>query len=168
MYAKIVNGKLEYYNGGIIRTIDRKTIRNPSKSELISNGWRILIGVEPDIDRMKVCSYEYDIDYPDDESISVSYIYTLDKYKANECLTSIIDDVLLKKANELGYESVDSISSYIVSGNEDWKSESMQFIRWKTACWEYCFRVLSELEENNNFNELDFKSGIPHYEDHEE
>lgn len=166
MYAKVINGKLEIYKGGIIRTADRKTVRNPSKSLLLSNGWKELVSVAPEPDRMKVCSYEYDIDYPDDESISVGYVYKFDREKAEAYLTGIVNGVLLKKAQELGYDSVDSIASYSVSQNQTWKEESKQFTRWKTACWEYCFSVLDGLEENTNFVEDEFKSGMPQYEDY--
>ena len=77
--------------------------------------------------------------------------------------TSVLDDILNKKAHEKQYSSGVSCASYAGSTNPIWASESAAFISWRDACYIYAFDYLNKANpgEIDNPSLEGFVSGIP-------
>ena len=50
-----------------------------------------------------------------------------------------VNDLLLSTAQSRGYSSVNSIISYAVSSNVQWKSEADAFVAWRDQVWEHVY-----------------------------
>lgn len=95
----------------------------PEAAEYCNNhGDRYITEIEKDKDgnrRFKIVS----VPAPSEEEIERRFYTT-------------IEGIILQQAIDMGYTSVESLCSYIDSGNEKWDNESKIFRLWRTKCWE--------------------------------
>ena len=60
---------------------------------------------------------------------------------------AIVNVILSRKAQEMGYDGVLSILSYIASTNPKWKAEAVAFSAWRDAVWAAAFAFLDDFED---------------------
>jgi hypothetical protein len=77
-------------------------------------------------------------------------------------IDSKVNDLLLSTAQSRGYSSVNSIISYVVSSNVQWKAEADAFVAWRDQVWEHVYIEYMAIDAGGLIpNEDVFMTSIP-------
>jgi hypothetical protein len=60
--------------------------------------------------------------------------------------TAAIDAHVTAAARDRGYNSAESLASYVASTNQAWAAEAKAFVAWRDAVWAYALEVLADVE----------------------
>lgn len=69
--------------------------------------------------------------------------FTIDRYRA------AIDQHIINIAKSRGYDSPESIYSYVSSAVPEWSAEAIAFIAWRDAVWSYTFQKLEDIKQGS-------------------
>lgn len=73
-----------------------------------------------------------------------------------------VNDLLLSTAQSRGYSSVNSIISYAVSSNVQWKAEADAFVAWRDKVWEQVYIEFNAIDAGGSIPDEDaFMSTLP-------
>lgn len=84
-------------------------------------------------------------------TIDFSQIITAEVRAAQEAArtqaryTAAIYALVTRTAQDRGYNSAESLASYVASTNPDWAAEAQAFVAWRDAVWAYALGVLAEV-----------------------
>lgn len=83
----------------------------------------------------------------------------------HEQITAIRKQVqahLDNKAQEYGYDSILSASSYAATDNV-FQAEGKAFLSWRSACWAHCESLLTSMDVNGIPTAQDIVAGLPEF-----
>jgi hypothetical protein len=73
-----------------------------------------------------------------------------------------VNDLLLSTAQSRGYSSVNSIISYAVSSNLQWKAEAEAFVAWRDQVWEHVYIEYMAIDAGGSIPDEDvFMASLP-------
>jgi uncharacterized protein (UPF0297 family) len=73
-----------------------------------------------------------------------------------------VNNLLLSTAQTRGYSSVNSIISYVASGNIQWKAEADAFVAWRDQVWEHVYIEYINIDAGGEIpNEDVFMATLP-------
>ena len=60
--------------------------------------------------------------------------------------TAAIDLHVTETARSFGYNSAESLASYVASTNPAWATQAKAFVAWRDAVWAYALGMLSDVQ----------------------
>jgi hypothetical protein len=86
--------------------------------------------------------------------------FDVETFKSN--INGKVDELLLTTAQSRGYSSVNSIISYVASGNMQWKAEADAFVAWRDQIWEHVYIEYMAIDAGGDIpNEDTFMASLP-------
>ena len=91
------------------------------------------------------------------EALPPPYMPSIDDYR--RAIQAHID----KAANQRGYDSGVTCSSYTVSTNAIWAAEALAFVAWRDLVWAHTYGELASVQagESDQQSISDFLAGLP-------
>jgi len=123
------------------------SFRKP-ENEILINEWNV-----PNVERPSELELEAEIPQYQRQ-------FDVETFKSD--IDRKVNDLLLSTAQSRGYSSVNSIISYAVSSNIQWKAEADAFVAWRDKVWEHVYIEYMAIDAGGDIPDEDaFMASLP-------
>lgn len=142
--------------------IDLCKIRYPGMVE----SWNIMFGQDSQNSPIRITKWNVpNIPEPTTEELEAEipqYQRQFDIQTFKSDIDRKVNDSLLSTAQSRGYSSVNSIISYAVSSNIQWKAEADAFVAWRDQVWEHVYVEYMAIDAGGEIPDEDtFMASLP-------